>query len=121
MIKVKEFLDENFIQEDYTSTAELKKNGHYNVCGIWRYKENTLYIRCRCNNETLCVDVIRNDDGVFQNGGIYSYFQTYRHIPRGQPDKNGYYLRSTDEEIIRYIKSYMKPFLREEKLNKILE
>ena len=33
----------------------------------------------------------------------YGYLQTYEHIPRGLPDKLGYYARSTDEEIIHYL------------------
>lgn len=38
----------------------------------------------------------------------YSYLQTYEHIPRGEPDINGYYARSTNEEIIKYIDGYLK-------------
>jgi hypothetical protein len=37
----------------------------------------------------------------------YGYLQTYEHIPRGEADENGYYRRSTDEEIIRYLSEYL--------------
>ena len=36
MIKVKEYLDENFYQIG-NCTAKLKDNGHYNVQGEWIY------------------------------------------------------------------------------------
>lgn len=144
MIKVKEFLDKNFFQIQ-VSTSELKKNGHYCVHGQWMYRifyikvnnetiildiskksmsvfYNTystiskFEISCFCNNETIQIHVIDNGKSI----GKYSYLQTYEHLPR-HPDEFGYYMRSTDEEVIKYIKSYMIPFIREEKLMKILE
>jgi len=41
----------------------------------------------------------------------YHYLQTYEHIPRGEPDKNGYYARSTEEEIIKYLDYYLVKLL----------
>lgn len=120
MIKVKEFLDKEFISH-YPSTAEIKKNGQYCVHGSWSYptKEwnDDFYIGCLSNNETLVFQgIIRNGKGI----GLYGYLQTYLHIPRGEPDNYGYYARSTDEEIIQYLKSYMLDRIREEKLSSIL-
>jgi hypothetical protein len=147
MIKVKHFLDEHF-DSTTKSTSELKKGGHYCVHGQWVFRvfytkineENIIYsigkktrfsvlynthltkiskfeIRCFCNNETIQIHVL--DDGKFV--GRYGYLQTYQHIPRGEPDDFGYYQRSTDEEIIKYIESYMTPFIRDQKLIEILE
>lgn len=121
MIKVKEFLDKEFISH-IPSTAELKKNGQYEVHGLWSYptKEwsNDFFIRCLINNETIVFQgIVKNGESV----GKYGYLQTYLHIPRGEPDIHGYYRRSTDEEIIRYIKSYMIDVIREEKIGKILK
>lgn len=119
MIKVKEFLDKNFLVVD-KSSAYLKKNGHHCVTGSWSYPtlefNDKFYIRCRCNNETLRIDII-NPHG---KKGIYGYLQTYQHIPRGDADNNGYYLRSTDNEIIKYILSYIIDLEREKKLNQLL-
>ena len=135
MIKVKEWLDKNLYcsDKDFPET-ELKPNGHYSVHGQWCYPEN-LYtdeideewtkqmklinhestkihykikpnvIWVTCNNETLQIPYILIDG---KSVGLYGYLQTYEHIPRGEPDKNGYYRRSTDEEIIKYLKSYFR-------------
>lgn len=117
MIKVKEFLDRNFLSKE-KSTSELKKNGHYEIYGSWSYPtldfNSKFYIDCRCNNETLRINV-------FGKKNLYSYFQTYQHIPRGEADINGYYQRSTDAEIIRYIESYMLDRVRDRKLNQLLK
>ena len=51
----------------------------------------------------------------------YGYLQTYSHLPRIGPDENGYYVRSTDEEVIRYIDSFYKIITRKEKLIKLSE
>ncbi len=149
MIKVKEFLDKNFSSYG-KSTATLKKNGHYEVHGQWSYKrldyligDNVVYgvsnkkisrsifyntsfaslisykfeITCSCNNETIQINIIENGKFI----GKYGYFQTYEHIPRGEVDVNGYYVRSTDDEIIRYLKSYMIDKIRNEKIDTILD
>jgi len=145
MYKVMEFLNENLYAKT-DSTYELKSNGHYGVFGDWEYpkgiseseniriKEHmktdpTLSkwvsknrINLSINNETL------NINGVIINGenaGIYGYLQTYEHIPRHGPDVNGYYSRSTDEEIINYLESRLIYFeeysykKRRDKINKI--
>jgi len=107
MIKVKEYLDENFISY-IQSSATLKDNGHYNVTGSWGYPkgypktENENWIVCHCNNETLQINVIIDGKGA----GYYGYLQTYEHLPRNGPDQHGYYVRSTDEEVIRYIDQF---------------
>ncbi len=128
MIKVKEFLDANFIQIG-ECTAEIKSNGHYNVQGTWCYKWieiiNPHYIPKSQENENLYlmpekmvefgITVSINNETMYgmhivANGeyfGEYGYLQTYEHIPRGEPDDNGYYRRSTDVEIIRYLQKYM--------------
>ena len=51
----------------------------------------------------------------------YGYLQTYEHLPRIEPDENGYYVRSTDEEIIQYIDSFYKIISRKEKLIRLNE
>jgi hypothetical protein len=118
MLKVKQFLDENFFSLE-GSTAKLKQNGHYEVHGNWTFpspdKEEFLFcdifngrvrknsIWCSCNNETIRIRVSING----KYTGLYDYLQTYEHIPRGEPDTNGYYRRSTDEEVIRYITTYV--------------
>ena len=131
MIKVKQFLDEHF-DSITKSTSELKKGGHYCVHGQWKFpvfytkvdgknthltKISKFEIACFCNNETIQIHVLDDDKLI----GRYGYLQTYQHIPRGEPDDFGYYQRSTDEEIIKYLKSYMMPFIREQKLNEIFE
>lgn len=118
MIKVKEFLDENFICHE-ESKSNLKKNGHYEVFGQWSFPsiecDNSFFIRCNCNNETLQIWSVK--DG--KVSGHYSYLQTYAHIPRGEADHNGYYRRSTDDEVIRYLKSLMVDYIRNEKISSI--
>jgi len=117
MIKVKEFLDRNFTQPDYLSSAELKKNGHYQIDGYWSYSSDgygsgkcPLYIRCRCNNETITITILVKD-----GQSVGTYFQTYDHLPLDHHSKK------SDEEIIKFISSYMPSFIREEKINKILQ
>ncbi len=130
MIKVKEYLDKYFHSKE-KSTAEIKSNGHYSVHGSWIYPEvsekyyNDMYqgyldvnsIWCTCNNETIQIHVIANKKYI----GIYGYLQTYAHIPRGDADNHGFYARSTDEEVIKYINMYFLPLLREDKLNTIID
>lgn len=116
MIKVKEFLDENFRHNETTSS--LKENGQYNVYGSWiftikqnkklDFKSTNVFgldncITCRCNNEILHINVIVEGKNITQ----YNEFTTDLEVERGDPDKFGYFKRSTDSEIIHYIQHYM--------------
>lgn len=125
MIKVKEYLDEHFYtKEKYTPI--LKSNGHYNVQGEWFYpkdciyndtiKPNIDYICLHINNETIVFGIIYIG-GKYHYG--YSYLQTYEHLSRNTPDKNGYFARSTDDEIIRYINYYFFKIKNKERYSKI--
>jgi hypothetical protein len=133
MIKVKEWLDENL--HPYGET-EVKPgyNGHHGVFGAWRYPEDWhglskddtagltseetierlkhppdhMYIHI--NNETALV----GNMCVNEKWSIYNYIQTYEHIPRGEPDDNGYYARSTDEEVIKYLDGYLQAIKKNE-------
>jgi len=143
MIKVKEYLDTYFYQDDEDkSTATLKSDGHYNVQGYWeypkgiakseekRFKEDNIrdwnswnpkdQMELSINNETLNIRMFIIDG---KSVSKYGYLQTYKHIPRGLPDDNGYYARSTDEEIIKYLESYYNIIARvrqrKEKLKKL--
>ena len=143
MIKVKEYLDTYFYQVDGDkSTATLKPNGHYEVHGYWeypkgikksehdRFEENNFknykdwkskdQMTLSINNETLSIRMIIIDG---KDVSKYGYLQTYEHISRGLPDDNGYYARSTDEEIIKYLESYYniiaKIRKRKDKLKKL--
>lgn len=127
MIRVKEFLDENFYKDDgcLDSTATIKANGQYSVHGHWHYPKKIdwqkSFISCSCNNETL-YRIICVIDG--KSVGYYSYLQTYLHILRGDPDEHGYYRRSTDDEIIKYINEFFLKIctkeIRDKKLKKLL-
>lgn len=129
MRKVKEYLDENFHSTE-SSFNERNPNG---VFGEWSYPfpENIEYdvpdyeicpktpkniIHCICNNQTIQFRIMING----KSESIYGYLQTYDHIPRGEPDKNGYYARSTDEEVIKYIKTYKNIIDRIFKLKRIV-
>ena len=134
MIKVKEYLDTYFYQYDGDkSTATLKSDGHYEVHGYWeypkgiaksendRFKENFKNLNdwipkdqmeLSINNETLSIRMIIIDG---KSVSKYGYLQTYKHISRGLPDDNGYYARSTDEEIIKYLESYYNIIARKRK------
>lgn len=126
MKKVKEWLDKNLIMVG-ESSCELRNNGHYCVHGQWIYPKNWYgnlgfdnfmnlsneerlnykspdHISVNINNETIIVGNM-SVDGVWSR---YHYLQTYEHIPRGEPDEHGYYKRSTDEEIIEYINSFLQ-------------
>jgi len=74
-------------------------------------------IQCSCNNQTMQFFIKINGVSV----STYGYLQTYDYIPRGEPDRHGYYARSTDEEVIKYIKSYKTIIDRENKLKNILK
>lgn len=142
MIKVKEYLDANFFQSDGydKSTAELKKNGHYMIFGGWEYPKdirkksedrwkrenledpsmkNWIYddqIWVTCNNETLSINmVIVNGESYGGSPCRYGYLQTYEHISRGEPNECGYYARSTDEEIIKYLDGFLQQIKQIEK------
>lgn len=140
MIKVKKYLDEHFKLME-PSTATLKADGHYSVFGDWIYpfnykswkptiKNKGQYIRdpnltvisCSCNNETLLLKMTVIDG---ESVGIYGYLQTYKHLPRERPDKHGYYEKSTDEEIIKYLDGYYqqinKVSYRKKKIEKIMK
>lgn len=108
MIKVKKYLDENFISTRPV-IANLKSDGHYSVHGQWGYNfdldsntgaKNSIW--CSCNNETIQINIVI--DGKLD--GWYGYLQTYKNLHRGKPDRHGYYARSTDEEIIKYIEYF---------------
>lgn len=143
MIKVKEYLDKNFYQCEKCS-AEIKKNGHYKVFGTWEYPKGISQSERErfnneakfdpqmknwiaknqmifsINNETLFIKaIIINNEAVSK----YGYLQTYEHIPRVGPDINGYYARSTDEEIIKYIDEFYQKInitdTRKRKLEKL--
>lgn len=139
MIRVKEYLDKHFYSKLET-TATLKSNGHYDVIGYWEYpkgisesESNKINEHMKtdrtlkgwvpsdqmsfiCNNETLIIrSIIINGESVSK----YGYLQTYEHLPRQNPDANGYYVRSTDEEIIRYIDSYFVRIKNKERYWKI--
>ena len=47
--------------------------------------------------------------------------QHQQHIPRGEADEYGYYARSTDEEIIKYISSFLNVRKRDQKLSYLLD
>lgn len=136
MIKVKEYLDKYLFQCG-ECTAELRSNGHYCVHGGWEYpkgickSEGERFSRLNkidrymtnwkskdqmsfnINNETISIRmIIINGKSVSK----YSYLQTYEHLPRIGPDENGYYVRSTDEEVIKYIDKFYKIISRKEKL-----
>ena len=131
MKKVKEFLDKYFVPLGETS-CEIKKYGHYHVSGDWEFVRNVdieydytkpfpsdyTKISLGINNETI---LFKSQIVMGINVGKYSYLQTYKHIPRGEPDENGFYERSTEDEVIRYIKSMINIYLRDENINKILE
>jgi len=135
MRKVKEYLDKYYFSDGKTKTIE-KSNGHLGVIGCWQYPEHipnydnyelgkTIIkdqISLSINNETLLIRMIIINN---VSESLYSYLQTYEHIKRGEPDRHGYYARSTDEEIIKYLHSFYlrinKKVLRREKLNKINE
>jgi hypothetical protein len=142
MKKVAEYLDKYFYYKlDGSRSSNINKKGEF---GDWIYPQNpkmvkteipifiekdnemvytsefqkTTYtsIRCLCNNQTI--RFLIKIKGVYQK--CYGYLQTYDHIPRGAPDEQGYYARSTDEEVIRYIKIFKNKIDRELKLERIL-
>jgi len=113
MKKVLDYLDNNFntIERGY----EPK---HW---GIWEYWAKESMVHITVNNETLQIRC--KIDGKYITT-MYGYLQTYKHIPRGEPDKNGYYARSTDEEVIKFINLYLnmvdKKIFRLKKIKNIL-
>ena len=134
MKRVKEFLDKYFEPSDLASTIEEKKDGHYCVHGSWAFRrgntdityseegvpiwtEDFTTISLNINNETILF-MLQMVNG--KNVGKYSNLQTYGHIPRGEPDENGYYRRSTEDEVIKYIFNMIGGFIRDEKLEDLL-
>ena len=109
MLKVKEYLDEHFSR---VGKCTVEGNGVY---GSWIYPKgcepDVDHISLHINNETITNRIYI--DGKYVSK--YSYLQTYQHIPRGKPDINGYYRRSTDDEVIRYIDSYLQQIKEREK------
>lgn len=131
MKKVKKYLDKNLFCTE-KSICELKSNGHYGVQGSWVYPKNydeiydkySILIRqgepnlkspdhicVYINNETIIVGDI-SVNGIWSK---YHYLQTYEHIPRGEADVNGYYQRSTEKEIIKYLDICLKLIKENEK------
>ncbi len=132
MKKVKEYLDKHLISKGKTS-CELKKDGHYCVHGHWVYPEDYYvnfgfndfmnlsnserlnykspdHISITINNETIIVGNM-SVDGKWSR---YHYLQTYKHIPRGEADEFGYYRRSTEDEIIKYIDDFYQKIVKNE-------
>jgi hypothetical protein len=115
MLKVKEYLDEHFSR---VGKCSVEGSGVY---GSWVYPKgwepieigpDVDHISLHINNETMLTDRIYIDGKYVSK---YSYLQTYQHIPRGEADGNGYYRRSTDDEVIRYIDSYLQQIKAREK------
>jgi len=136
MKKIKEYLDE-ICGVDENSVIRLKDNGHYECFGHWVYPKNYNGVGLRdwgkmtdeernitpdhmiisINNEKVIV----GNMSVNNKWSIYNYLDVYEHLPRGEPDENGYYQRSTEEEVIRYIDSYYSQMdHRDKKLKKIV-
>ena len=130
MNKVFEWLNSNMFYDKSLVRCEEKPNGHYFVLGTWAYplERRRLtqedYDRWRlCSNEEMrlhaCdlpeyIEVLINNETIIVGNiyvknmeNLYHYLQTYEHIPRGEADENGYYARSTGEEIIRYLETYL--------------
>jgi hypothetical protein len=106
MKKVKKYLDENFIKgEDNKIILGGNKEDKEVILGDWSYEgKNESCVCVTINNETLQLRCKLNGKYI---DTLYGYLQTYKHLPRGEADKNGYYKRSTDEEVIKYIEIYV--------------
>ena len=107
MDKVLEFIlsDECILTPNSDGDYYLQENlrtHHYGLFGSFSTKTHKEGDRfgISCNNETMQFITFKRDDKSF---GIYGYLQTYEHISRGEPDDNGYYARSTQEEVIKYL------------------
>lgn len=116
MIKVKEFLDKNFITKGSTST--IKEDGRYDIRGAWLYTveqtKNIDYktkkpgkldncILCRCEDETLFINIIHEGKRV----GKFDQFQTYATNKSKSKYSLGFSGGSKEDEIINYIQSYI--------------
>ena len=101
MLKVRDYLDQK-MTPDGVSYVGKKPNGHYQVFGSWIHNIDNNQIKCTINNETITIAIILN----YKHSGLFGYLQTYEHIPRGEPDIHGYYQRSTNDEIIKYIEEH---------------
>ena len=139
MKKVIEFLNKHFeTGNDFHYHFPLKKNMTFSIdeylnniyqvnygskFSPFKTEEKALY--CSINNETIWFIYKFRDEKLISHLPNYSYLQTYKHLPRVYRDKYGYYVRSTDEEIINYIKLYMNVidpnYFRLKKFKKIIE
>ena len=94
--------------DDYTLKAKL--NGHHGLFSLQLSNKEDGTLTVSCNNETMIFRSFKMNPLV--NIGHYHYLQTYEHITRGEPDENGYYARSTEEEVIKYIKYLQKEYTK---------
>jgi hypothetical protein len=123
MKNVKEYLDKNLFVVGETSCT-LKSNGHYCVCGSWKYpkkwnghsifykssdedkknsKDEPDHISICINNEVVIVSNMCVN-GIWSK---YHYLQMYEHIPRNE--------RCTSDEIIKYIDEFFQLIKQNEK------
>lgn len=94
-------------------SIEKKENGHYGLFGEFGYERDNITFGVSCNNETMIFKCYsKESDLKIKSVGHYHYLQTYKHINRGEPDKNGYYKRSTEDEVIKYIKYLQTEMLK---------
>jgi len=138
MKKIKEYLDKR-LHCNGGNVIRPKKNGHYELHGIWVYPKNYKgtdwnewnemtdeqrkisrdHMSISINNEKIIV----GNMCVNNQWSIYHYLDVYEHLPRGEPDEHGYYQRSTEEEVIKYLDSYYQRInnnQRKGKLKKIM-
>ncbi len=117
MKKVILFANRHFTRKSKIS-FKRKENGHYCASGSYILKTNYGRISLNFNNEIVLIQAFAYDfnsppikyhDGEDAcsikplKNNHYSYLRTYEHLPRGEADKNGYYFRSTEDEVIEYI------------------
>ena len=115
MKDVKEYLDEFFIPDKNNNIFQVRNKNV--IIGDWIYEgDNDSNVYVTINNETLQLRCKLNGNYIHT---LYGYLQTYKHLPRGKADKNGFYKRSTDEEVIRYIKIYVNKVNKVNKTNEL--
>tara|TARA_R110000772_G_scaffold9601_1_gene31407 strand:+ start:274 stop:735 length:462 start_codon:yes stop_codon:yes gene_type:complete len=133
MKTVIEFLEtiEGGVFEENTRCTPKEEDGHYQTFGGWVYLNESTRgkIRVDFNNEKALLQhyfiggidkkrLRRTTDfkeynpsestvEKFRNIPTYGYLDLYSHLPR-DPDENGYCQRSTEEEIIKYIKDHIE-------------
>lgn len=124
MLKVKEYLDKYYKPSPDNHTIDR------GVFGNWIFPKN--YIN---NNSIFNITdipdrmIININNQTIMLGNIivkgiknkYNYLQTYLHLPRNNPDNNGYYGRSTESEIINYLEDYRKQIIKNNKLDRRLK